>query len=458
MTATARHTELPKILVVDDEEIVLESLAEWFRQDGYSVGTAKNGKEALREVAKDRYDIALLDIKMPGMDGLELQARLAEATPDLTIVIMTAYASVDSAVQALKAGAYDYVTKPFDPEELSLLMRRASEHRSLQMENVRLKENIDAIAAPSPIIGSSPEMLRVLELVRAVAATDATALIKGDSGTGKELVARAIHAQSSRRYNPMVVVNCGALSEGLLESELFGHEKGAFTGAEYRHKGKFELADGGTIFLDEIGAVGMHVQVDLLRVLEDKAVTRVGGQAPFPVSFRVIAATNQNLEDMVRKGEFRDDLFWRLNVFAIELPPLRTRKSDITVLAEHFLESFACAMNRKPMKLSPEVEDAILAYSWPGNVRELQNAIERAVVVGCAPEVRLEDLPVRVTQSPRKVSGESLADIERAHIASVLAANDWNISRSASILDIDRGTLYNKIKKHELENPAYAGG
>ena len=458
MIAAARHSTPPKILVVDDEPIVLESLAEWFRLDGHTVGTARSGKEALRAMAEDDYDIALVDIKMPGIDGLELQARLAEFRPNLTIIIMTAYASVDSAVQALKAGAYDYVTKPFDPEELSMLIRRAGEHRSLKLENTRLKESIEAIATPSPIIGESPEMQRVLELISAVAATDSTALIKGESGTGKELVARAIHAQSARRYNPMVVVNCGALAEGLLESELFGHEKGAFTGAQYRHKGKFEMADGGTIFLDEVGTVGMPVQVDLLRVLEDKEVTRVGGQKSIPVSFRVVVATNQDLEKMVEDGGFRDDLYWRLNVFSIEVPPLRERRSDIPLLVDHFLNQFARTMNRPAMKLSPEAEEAVVTYSWPGNVRELQNAIERAVVVGTQPTLTLEDLPLRVTHSPPRPQGESLAEIEKAHVSSVLDANDWNISRAAQILDIDRGTLYNKIKKYRLEKRVHASG
>jgi len=449
---------LPRILVVDDEAIVLESLADWFKQDGYSVGKAHNGKEALRAIAEEDYDIALLDIKMPGMDGIELQSKLAAQKPDLTVIIMTAYASVDSAVKALKAGAYDYITKPFDPEELSILVRRAAEHRSLQRENIRLKESIDAIAPPSNIVGESPAIRHVLDLVAAVADSDATALIKGESGTGKELVARAIHSQSARRYNPIVVVNCGALTESLLESELFGHEKGAFTGAQHRHKGKFELADGGTVFLDEIADIGPHVQVDLLRVLEDKAITRVGGTHPVPVSFRVVAATNKDLEAMVERGEFRDDLFWRLNVFTIEIPPLRERRSDIPLLAAHFIGRFTRSMNRHEMELAPDALEAITSYDWPGNVRELQNALERAVVVGTPPVIRAADLPARITSSRPSPGRQSLAEIERLHIAEVLEGNDWNISRSAELLGIDRGTLYNKIKKYELQKPSNAVG
>jgi DNA-binding NtrC family response regulator len=460
-----KHEEQPKpgdkrkpaasILVVDDEFIVLESLAEWFRQDGYRVDTARDAKEALRKVAAGHYEIAFVDIKMPGMDGLELQSRLASADPDLTIIVMTAYASVESAVKALKAGAYDYITKPFDPDELSHLVRRATEHRSLRSENIRLKEHLEAMALPTGIVGSSPGMRHVLDLIASVAESDATVMIKGESGTGKELVCRAIHARSARRYNPLVVVNCGALAEGVLESELFGHEKGAFTGAQYRHKGKFELADGGTIFLDEIGAVTQRVQVELLRVLEEKVVTRVGGQDSVPADFRVVAATNQDLEAMVQAGEFREDLYWRLNVFTIEIPPLRERAQDIPLLAEHFLDRFARAMNRKPLRLSPEALEALKSYSWPGNVRELQNAIERAVVVGSPPVVEAQDLPLRVTdaEAPARPGTKSLADVERAHIVSVLDSCNWNITHAARILEVDRGTLYSRLKNYGLKRP-----
>jgi DNA-binding NtrC family response regulator len=459
MTADEKSSQPPAILIVDDEPIVQQSLAEWFRSDGYEVDSAGNAKEALRKVAEGHYDIALVDIKMPGMDGLELQARLAEVAPSLTVIMITAFASVDSAVKALKAGAYDYVTKPFDPDELSHLVRRAVEHRSLRSENIRLKESLEVIAGKAKIVGSSPAMRRVLELVDAVSATDATVLIRGESGTGKELVARAIHNQSPRRYNPMVIVNCGALAEGVLESELFGHEKGAFTGAQYRHKGKFEMADGGTIFLDEIGAITQKVQVEMLRVLEDKVVTRVGGQTPIPVDFRVIAATNQDLERMVEAEDFREDLFWRLNVFTIEIPPLRERVADIPILAEHFLQQFCLAMNRRSATITPEAIEVLSAYSWPGNVRELENAIERAIVVGKDCVVHTEDLPARVTGGASKQgTGSSLADVEMAHIRAVLDDLDWNISKAAEALGVDRGTLYNKIKKYGLQRPADGAG
>ncbi len=442
-----------RMLVVDDEAIVRESLGAWFRQEGHQVATAENAKEALRLCAESRFDIALVDIRMPGLDGLELQARLAAADPELTLILMTAYASVDSAVRAMKAGAYDYIVKPFDPDDLSLLVKRAAEHRSLRAENVRLRKSIDSVAAPPPLLGPSAAMKKVAEMVTTVAASDATVLISGESGTGKELVARAIHAASARRYNPLVVVNCGALPEGTLESELFGHEAGAFTGARARHKGKFETAEGGTVFLDEIGEVSPKVQVDLLRVLEEKVVTRLGGNTPIPVDFRVVAATNRDLRALIASGNFREDLFWRLNVFTIEIPPLRERREDIPVLAGHFLERFTQAMGRKPLQLSAATLDVLQSYPWPGNVRELQNAIERAVVVGSGPLVEPKDLPVHITSAPAGPGPGSLAEAEKGHIQAVLEAQGWNITHAARILDIDRVTLYHKIKKYELQKP-----
>jgi len=442
-----------KILVVDDEAIVRESLKEWFQQDGHSVDAAESAREGLRLCAQGRYDVALVDVKMPGMDGLEMQTRLSAADADLTIILMTAYASVESAVQAMKAGAYDYIVKPFDPDDLSHLIQRAAEHRSLRAENLRLKRNLEAASAPPPLVGSSAAMKHVLELVTTVASTDATVLVTGESGTGKELVARAIHAHSTRRYNPMVVVNCGALPDGVLESELFGHEAGAFTGARARHKGKFEAAEGGTIFLDEIGDVSAHVQVELLRVLEEKVVTRVGSNTPVPVDFRVVAATHRDLESRIAQGTFREDLFWRLNVFTIEIPPLRDRPDDIPLLAEHFLGRFAAAMSRRSMRFSPAALEALRRYPWPGNVRELQNAVERAVVIGTGPALEVGDLPVHVIAASGKPGPGSLAEVEKAHIQAVLETTGWNISRAARVLDVDRVTLYNKIRRYELKRP-----
>jgi DNA-binding NtrC family response regulator len=444
-----------RILIVDDETIVRDSLGAWFRQDGHRVDVVGSGREALHLVGANRYDLAFLDIKMPGMDGIELQARLAAADPELSIVLMTAYASVETAVKAMKNGAYDYIVKPFDPDDLSMLVRRAAEHRSLRAENQRLKRSLETAAAPPLLLGNSAAMRHVLELVATVAATDSTVLVTGESGTGKELVARAIHAGSARRYNPMVVVNCGALPEGILESELFGHEAGAFTGARARHKGKFESAEGGTVFLDEIGEVSAKVQVELLRVLEEKKVTRLGGTAPLAVDFRTITATNRDLDAAVREGRFREDLFWRLNVVHVHIPPLRERPEDVPVLAEQFLARFAQSMSRRPMRISKDALDALSAYPWPGNVRELQNAIERAVVVGRSEVVTASDLPLRVTQAPGAAAASpgSLAEAERAHVQAVLDASGWNITRAARVLDVDRVTLYNKIRKYELKKP-----
>jgi DNA-binding NtrC family response regulator len=448
-------SHLLRLLVVDDESIVRESLGGWFRQDGHHVETAASGREALALLAKGSFDIALVDVKMPGMDGLELQTRLAQAAPDLTIIVMTAYASVETAVKALKEGAYDYLVKPFDPDDLSQLIRRAAEHLSLKAENQRLRRSLDDATTPPPLVGRSPAMSRIGELVATVAPTESTVLITGESGTGKELVARAIHAGSPRRYGPLVVVNCGALPEGILESELFGHEAGAFTGARYRHKGKFEAAQGGTVFLDEIGEVSAKVQVELLRVLEEKVVTRLGASAPVAVDFRVVSATNQDLQARVKAGTFREDLYWRLNVFLIEIPPLRERREDVPLLAQHFLARFASSMNRKGLQLGPEALAAIEGYPWPGNVRELQNAIERAVVVADGNVILPRHLPLRVTETLPAPSSGSLAEVEKAHVRQVLASSDWNISRAAHVLGVDRTTLYHKIRRYGLERPGH---
>jgi DNA-binding NtrC family response regulator len=323
-----------------------------------------------------------MDIKMPGMDGIELQRRVHQIDPDQAVIMITAFASVETAVKALKNGAFDYITKPIDPDELSHLVKKALERRQLKAENAALREKVDELSKLDVIVGNSPQMQKVIEMTHTVAQTDATVVIRGESGTGKELFARAIHANSPRRYAPIVPVNCGALSESLLESELFGHEKGAFTGAQYRRKGKLEMADGGTLFLDEVGTIAAKTQVELLRALETKEFTRVGGAQPIHVDFRVICATNANLEKMVEEGKFREDLYYRLNVFSIYLPPLRERRGDIPLLAQHFLRKYTAQMDKRITEISPEAMDLVVSHDWPGNVRELANAIERATVVG----------------------------------------------------------------------------
>nr|HQU71350.1 sigma-54 dependent transcriptional regulator [Calditrichia bacterium] len=360
-----------KILIVDDEASVRDSLKEWFLEDGFAVQTAASGKEALEKMHLGRYDIILLDIKMPGMDGITLQKKIVEIDPQAVIIIMTAFASVDTAVEALKLNAFDYITKPFDPDDLSRLVRNALKQRDLTRENRRLRENISQSNVVDEIIAESPEMKRVLAMARTVAETDATVLIRGDSGTGKELVARYIHSQSPRRYLPIVAVNCGAIPETLLESELFGHEKGAFTGAQYRRKGRLELSDGGTLFLDEIGDITPKMQVDLLRVLAEKRFSRLGGNEEIEVDFRLICATNKNLEKLVESERFREDLYYRINVFSLFIPPLRERRADILALSRFFVKKYARLMGKPEKRIPLETETMLTTYAWPGNVREL---------------------------------------------------------------------------------------
>jgi DNA-binding NtrC family response regulator len=430
--------------------VVRDSLQKWFDSEGYDAGAVASGREALFAVQQKQYDLALLDIKMPGMDGMELQKKLRDVDSDLTVVIMTGYASVETAVEALKMGAYDYITKPIDPDELVHLVSNALGHKRYKRELERLRENLQEIYPDTKLIGNSPAIRRVLELVEMVAATDTTVLIFGESGTGKELVARAIHAASPRRNMPMVVIHCGALTETLLESELFGHERGAFTGAQYRKKGKFEVADGGSVFLDEISDISLKTQTDLLRVLQEKEIQRVGGSQTVKVDFRCIAATNKNLEELVKAGTFRPDLYYRLKVFAIDLPPLRERREDIPLLADHFLKKFATAMNKPLPTLAPQAVDLLLAHDWPGNVRELENAVERAMVIGRGPEIQPADFPFQL-QPTQPVAGRTLDEIERGHIERVLQETAGNLSRAARILDIDRTTLYNKLRRYGLK-------
>src|SRR5208337_4741324 len=404
---------------------VRDSLGKWFEEEGYLVETATSAREALLKLPTQRWDLALVDIKMPGMDGLELHRKIREVDPEIIVIIMTGYASVETAVQALKDGAYDYITKPFDPDDLARLVRKALDHRKIKDENVRLRESLNEIQAVQ-LVGQSKPMQRVLELVGTVAPTDTTVLIHGESGTGKELVARAIHHLSPRRFMPLVTIHCGALTETLLESELFGHEKGAFTGAQYRKKGKFEVAEGGTVFLDEISDISLKTQTDLLRVLQEKEITRVGGNQTIKVDFRAIAATNKDLPMLVKEGTFRPDLYYRLDVFGITLPPLRERKEDIPLLVEHFLRKYSRAMNKHFTGISRPALDVLMNYQWPGNVRELENAIERAMVIGREPEIQVADFPLQVSTPPAPEGSLALDDVERGHILHVLEACDWN--------------------------------
>ncbi len=439
------------ILIVDDEESVRDSLYNWFIEDGFLVECSENAKEALVKLESKEFDIILADIKMPGMDGLELHRRIKAINKDSIVIMMTAFASVDTAVQALKDGAYDYVTKPFDPDDLSHLIRNALKQIRLKSENEALKERVVSLENIDDIIGASKAIQKVLKQVEAVAQSDSSVIITGESGTGKELIARAIHSNSTRKFFPLISVHCGALTESLLESELFGHEKGAFTGAMYNRKGRFEMADGGTIFLDEIGTISMKMQIELLRVLESKSFMRVGGNKEIKSDFRVICATNRDLKKMVENGTFREDLFYRLNVVNIIVPPLRDRVDDIPILVEHFIKKYCGSMSRNLITIDQAALKRMEEFDFPGNVRELENMIERAIVVGNGKEIRLKDLPMAgdVTHTPV----ESLDENEKKHIQNILNKFKWNISKSAKVLNIDRVTLYNKIKKYGLKPP-----
>jgi len=438
------------ILVVDDELIVRESLTKWFREDGFRVDSAPDAAEALRKLQASKWNIMFVDIKMPGMDGIELLERVRKISKDIKVIIITAFASVESAVKALKEGAFDYITKPIDPDYLDHLVGKVLKEQELLKENLQLQERVNELSAANEIIGDAPSMKKLNDLIATVAPTDTTVMIRGESGTGKELVAKAIHILSPRKYFPLVVVNCGGMAESLLESELFGHERGAFTGAQYRRKGKIELADGGTLFLDEVGNISPKTQMDLLRVIETKQFTRVGGSAAIPSDFQIICATNRDLEKAVEDGSLREDLFYRLNVFTISLPPLRARQGDIPLLARHFLTKYSTALGKRIKGFSGETLQVLKAHDWPGNVRELENAIERAVVICNGPQIEVEHLPVH-GNGKSKPAGKRIADIERTHIEQILGENGWNITKSAAVLDIDRVTLYNKIEKYGLK-------
>lgn len=441
--------EQVSILIVDDEESVRDSLYNWFIDDGYDVECAEDGKKALNLLEAKDFDIVLADIKMPGMDGMELHKRIKTLTKEPIFIIMTAFASVDTAVQALKNGAFDYVTKPFDPDDLSHLIRNAARQVALQEENATLKESITSLVDVEDIVGESDALKKVLKDVESIAQSNSSVIITGESGTGKELIARAIHSNSSRKYFPMISVHCGALSESLLESELFGHERGAFTGASFTRKGRFEMADGGTIFLDEIATISSKMQVELLRVLETKTFMRVGGNKELSSDFRVICATNRDLGSMVKNGTFREDLFYRLNVLNIKIPPLRKRKEDIPLLVNHFIKKYCKSMSRDLLTIDPAAMKHLMSFEFPGNVRELENMIERAIVVGNGKEIKLRDLPMGKEMISSSV--ESLDELELNHIQKILKKYDWNISRAARALNVDRATLYNKIKKFGLK-------
>jgi len=451
-------SERPRILVVDDESAILVSLGILFKNEGFEVATAQGGKAGLEAVEKSPPDVLLTDIRMPGVSGMDLLAAARRQDPEMPVILMTAQAELRTAIDAVNQGAYQYIQKPFETAALVALCRRACEHRLLKVENKSLKQEIrrrDRSQTVRPL-GRSRQFAEVMKLAETVAATESTVLIQGESGTGKEVIARYIHELSPRADGPFLSINCGALPESLLESELFGHVKGSFTGAVRDHEGLFAAAKLGSFFLDEIGETTPATQVKLLRVLQEREIIPVGGTEALPVDVRLIAATNRDLEEEIRAGRFRTDLFYRLNVIAIHLPPLRVRRDDIPILAEAFLKRLAAERHEEPRTLAPEALDAVLAYDWPGNVRELENALERATTLTKGPEIAAAALPVRVTErraeplvAERVHPNPTLDVVERAYIMWVLQAEAGNKTRAAEVLGIDPSTLYRKLSRYE---------
>jgi len=450
------------ILVVDDDFSHLKMLKTIIKSWGYNTVEAEDGTKAVELVRERPYDLIIMDIRMAEMSGIEALKQIKGYNPAIPILIMTAYSSVDSAVEALKSGAYDYLTKPLDFDVLKLTIERALEHSALKAENKYLKDKISADYELTNIIGKSKAMKEMVDMLAMIAPSEATALITGESGTGKELIAKSIHHNSNRKNHQLVIVNCAALTETLLESELFGHEKGAFTGAEKLREGRFMQANMGTIFLDEIGETSATMQAKLLRVIQEREIQRVGGNDTLKVDVRILAATNKNLKNEVERGNFREDLYYRLNVVTLDVPPLRERREDVPLLAHHFLKKFA-EKNRKEVKdFSPLAMDMLIKYEWPGNVRELENTIERAVILLIGDHITEKELPSNIIEPysdnrdwierPLPVTpNRPLEDIEREAILATLEATGGNKSETARRLKINRKTLHKKLKDYGVD-------
>jgi DNA-binding NtrC family response regulator len=450
----------PSVLVVDDEVAILDTLRILLRNEGFDPHVAHGGRKGLEQLDALRPDIVLTDIRMPNVGGVEVLAAARESDPDVPVILMTAQATLQSAMQAVNAGAFYYIQKPFRNDELIAILRRAAEHRRLRVENRSLKQEIrrrEKTQGDRPV-GSSKVWLDILRLAETVAPTDSTVLIQGESGTGKEVLARFMHERSSRSAGPFLSINCGALPEGLLESELFGHVKGSFTGAVKDKPGLFTAATGGTFFLDEIGETTPATQVKLLRALQHREVIPVGATEAIPVDARLIAATNRDLDEEIKTGRFRSDLYYRLNVISIHLPPLRQRRDDISLLAEHFLQRISGSRGESPRRLQPAALEVLQEYQWPGNVRELENALERAVILSRTDQIGIDALPERVTArkaeplvSARTPTNPTLEAVERAYIMWVLHSEGGNKSRTAEVLGIDPSTLYRKLSRYGVE-------
>ncbi len=444
------------ILIIDDEKNIREGLGESLGLDGYNIILSTDGQDGIRQVDSRDVDLVITDLKMPVLSGQEVLEHVASRYPSVPVIMLTGHGTVEDAVEAMRKGAYDFITKPVNLDHLSILVKRALERRELSRRNEELKEEVELQQRSSSIIGKSPEIARIFELLRRVAPTKASVLINGESGVGKELVADAIHNLSARADKPFIKVHCAALAESLLESELFGHEKGSFTGAQARKKGRFELAHEGTLFLDEIGEINQNVQIKILRVLQEKRFERVGGEETIETDVRIIAATNKDLKKEIAAGNFREDLYYRLNVVNITVPALRNRKDDIPLLAAAFLEEFSKDNGKTINGFDPKARAAIYAYSWPGNVRELRNCIESAVVMAAGDIITIDDLPPGIRPEGGEGNivipiGSSLAETERILIKETLAGQGGNKSRTAEILGIGRKTLYQKISDYSLE-------
>jgi len=451
-----------KILIVDDEKSILDLLSMVFKKEGYVIYTALSSQKALEILDEHDIDLVITDIRMPGMSGLDLLFHIKENYPDIPVIMITAYGSTREAVRALKAGALDYITKPFDIDELKIVVRNALHKRHLEQENIHLKKELSKRYSFENIIGKSKKMQEIFNLIEKIAPTDATVLICGESGTGKELVAKAIHYKSLRRNNKFVSINCGALPENLLESELFGHVKGSFTGAYSDKRGLFEVANKGTILLDEIGEMSPMTQVKLLRALQERKIRRVGGVEEIEIDVRIIAATNQNLKEKIKKGEFREDLFYRLNVISITIPPLRERKEDIPLLVEHFIEKYSKQFQKDKKKVSPEVMKVFQDYHWPGNIRELENVIERAMALAQGDKITIDDIPKEIiypatVEMPITIPEEGfnlnshLEELSRRYIEYALIKADRNIKRAAELLGISYRSLRHYINKYQIK-------
>jgi len=441
------------IMVVDDEEIVRESFFHWFQKYGHMVETASSGFEALEKLEKYPFQVMFVDIKMPGMDGIELLEKVKQEYPDTIVIIITAYGSIESAVKAMRIGASDYLLKPFKPDQLSLVMERISQQERLVSEYNYLKGRLEKIARFENIIGQSPAIERVFKIIPEVAQSNSSILLVGETGTGKELVAKAIHAKSHRCNLPFIPINCGSIPDTLLESELFGHQKGAFTGATHARKGFLEVVSGGTLFLDEVGEISPKMQVDLLRVLEEKKITSLGSREAVDIDFRLITATRQDLERGITGGTFREDFYYRINVIKIDIPPLRDRKEDIPILVEHFLEKYSHETTSQVDHVTPAAIKLLKRYDWPGNVRELENAVERAVVLSKTRTLGVEDFSFLQSSLVTFASPLSLREMEKKYVQQLLEENDWNVSKTAKILDINRVTLHKMIKRYTLKRP-----